>query len=233
MNTMDDGRRTKMDGHGRTRTDTDGVEVRSVAAELRAEAQEGAAPKLVGYAAVFGKRSVDMGGFREMIEQGFFDLAVHDDVRALWNHESAFVLGRTRSGTLEVGEDETGLRMSCMPPDTQWARDALETVRRGDVDQMSFGFSVRPGGEEWRQEADGSWLRILKAGGCDRLYEVSPVTFPAYTSTTLEVRSRLDALRAQAAAASDQIGEQEAGQVRTRARATLARRRLDILEREL
>lgn len=205
------------------------MEIRSMQAELRAEGAEGA-PRLRGYAAVFNRLSVDMGGWREMIEPGFFDLAVHDDVRALWNHETALVLGRTRSGTLVVREDETGLAMECIMPATQWARDALESVRRGDVDQMSFGFLVRPGGDEWRQEPSGDWVRILKRGGCDRLYEVSPVTFPAYTSTTLEVRSRLGALRAQAAAVSS---EQEAKPDGARARVRMARRRLAIVIKEM
>ena len=202
------------------------MEIRSMAAEVGSKD----ASKLAGYAAIFNRLSEDLGGFREIIEPGFFDLAVHDDVRALWNHDSGLVLGRSRAGTLSVTEDETGLAMECTPPATQWARDALESVRRGDVDQMSFGFSVRPGGDEWRQEATGDWVRILKRGGCDRLFEVSPVTFPAYTSTTLEVRSRLADLWAQAAAAKS--NEQTARPEYTRARAAMARRRLDIAEQE-
>src|SRR5690606_8513455 len=83
-----------------------------------------------------------------------------------------------------------GLRIQIDPPATQWAQDALVTMERGDVDQMSFAFTVRADGERWEQRSDGTIIRTLLAGGCAQLYDVSPVTYPAYPQTTVSVRSR-------------------------------------------
>lgn len=146
--------------------------------------------KIGGYAAIFGKPSEDLGGFIEVIEPGFFDPVLDDDVRALWNHDPNHVLGRTASGTLQIGVDETGLRYEVAPPDAQWARDAVESVRRGDVSQSSFGFLVDV--DAWEYNTSGLVLRRLIK--CKRLLDVSPVTFPAYAQTTAAVRSQASAL---------------------------------------
>jgi len=95
-------------------------------------------------------------------------------------------LGRSKAGTLALAEDGTGLRVEITPPNTQVGRDALESIQRGDVDQMSFGFTVPPGGEDWREEEDGMIVRALSRV---KLWEVSPVTFPAYPQTEVGVRS--------------------------------------------
>lgn len=147
--------------------------------------------KIKGYAAVFGKASEDLGGFIEVIEPGFFDPVLDDDVRALWNHDPNHVLGRTASGTLQIGVDETGLRYEVAPPDAQWARDAVESVRRGDVSQSSFGFLVDVDAWEYNQTSGLVLRRLIK---CRRLLDVSPVTFPAYAQTTAAVRSQASAL---------------------------------------
>ncbi|HLS33618.1 MAG TPA: HK97 family phage prohead protease [Brevibacterium sp.] len=156
------------------------------AAELRVQAEGEGPDRLVGYAALFGRRSELLyGSFVEVIAPGAFAGALEGaDVRCLWNHDSSHVLGRTRSGTLKVEEDELGLRIEATPPDTQWARDLMTSIERGDVDQMSFGFRVAR--DEWTEEGDLLIRTILEI---EELYEVSPVTFPAYPDTAVAVRS--------------------------------------------
>jgi len=160
--------------------------------EIRAKG--GAAPSLAGYAAVFDTYSAvfntgDDTGFRERIAKGAFSGALEkSDVRALWNHDPNFVLGRGKSGTLTVREDDKGLYMENTPPDTQWARDLMVTIERGDVDQMSFGFTIRR--HEWGK-VGGQWVRTLLE--VEELYDVSPVTYPAYPDTTVAMRSLLAA----------------------------------------
>ena len=130
--------------------------------------------------------------FRERIAAGAFDTAVkEDDVRALFNHDPNYVIGRTTAGTLALSQDAEGLRYEATPPDTQWARDLLVTVGRGDVNQSSFGFSVVR--EEWTRPENRAELplrTILEA----RLFDVSPVTYPAYEETSAEARSQAEAL---------------------------------------
>lgn len=165
--------------------------------ELRVEGDE--KPKIKGHAAVFNTLSEKMWNFREMIEPGFFKDCMQDDVRGLFNHDSNIVLGRTTSGTLSVEEDEIGLRIVIDPPDTTLVKDmVLEPMKRGDINQMSFGFSVKSkmdgdemDGDEWQRTGEDV-VRILKAGGCKRLYDVSPVTYPAYPETSVAVRSRFE-----------------------------------------
>jgi HK97 family phage prohead protease len=149
------------------------------------ERGEGFAPVLRGHAAVFNSLSEDLGGFREQIAPGAFASAiVEDDVRALFNHDPNYVLGRSKAGTLRMREDEQGLQVEIDPPNTAVARHILESIRRGDVSQMSFGFVVRQ--DSWQRTADGSHLRTLHSV---RLFDVSPVTYPAYAATDVAVRS--------------------------------------------
>jgi HK97 family phage prohead protease len=148
---------------------------------------EGEQVRLGGYASVFNTETVIAGLFREQIASGAFAEAVtQDDVRALFNHDPNFVIGRTVSGTLTLREDETGLAYDVVPPDTQWARDLMVSVGRGDISQSSFGFAVNE--DEWsRPERAGDLpLRTIRKA---KLYDVSPVTYPAYESTTTAVRS--------------------------------------------
>jgi uncharacterized protein len=151
--------------------------------EFRTEADK---PALSGYAAVFGSATEIAGLFREQIAPGAFRDAVgRDDVRALFNHDANFVLGRTTSGTLRLVEDDKGLRYDVDPPDTQWARDLMVSVQRGDVSQSSFAFEVTD--DEWEYGQRGEMpLRTIKQV---RLHDVSPVTYPAYATTTVSARS--------------------------------------------
>jgi HK97 family phage prohead protease len=159
----------------------DRIEVRDVG--------DGAPPVIDGHAAVFDQLSEDLGGFREIIKPGSFLLALAaSDVRALWNHNPDFVLGRQSSGTVTVVEDDRGLGTSINPPDTQLIRDMVLTpMRRGDVNQASFGFWIDK--DEWSTMPDGTLLRTIIA--FRELFDVSPVTFPAYPQTRLEARAVL------------------------------------------
>lgn len=180
------------------------------ALQLRAAApdsEEGSRPHIVGHAAVFNSLSEMLWGFREMIAPGAFkDAIVKSDVRALVNHEPSFVLGRKKNGTLKLWEDDRGLAIDIDPPETQWADDLLVSIGRGDIDQMSFGFTVAE--DNW-DEVDGETRRtILRV---DELFDVSPVTFPAYPETDTALRARfakqIEALKAPASK-RDLISEQ-------------------------
>ena len=131
-----------------------------------------------GYAAVFNSPSEPLP-FIERIAPGAFKRSIEarNDIKLLWNHDTGTVLGSTRAGTLKIYEDTRGLKVTAQLPNTTAGRDASELLRRGDVDSMSFGFSVPAGGDEW--SADGS-ERTLRSV---RLHEVSIVAFPAYSST--------------------------------------------------
>ena len=154
-------------------------ETRTVQCEIRmAEDSENT---LIGYAAKYNVWSSPLIGFRERIADGAFDRAIEEkqDVRALWNHDSNFILGRTKSGTLKLETDDIGLKVRISPPDTTWAKDLMSSIKRGDVNQMSFGFTVRDD-KWWQEENTGEPLRELRDVD---LFDVSPVTYPAYEQT--------------------------------------------------
>lgn len=148
----------------------------------RRAAGEAQQPVISGYAAVFNSLSVVMWGWREQIAPGAFANSMGDDIRALWNHDTGDVLGRTKAGTLTLAEDNTGLRCEILPPAS--AAAYVESIQRGDVDQMSFGFQALD--ETWDLDAEGMLIRTLTKV---KLYEVSPVTFAAYPATSVGVRS--------------------------------------------
>lgn len=145
---------------------------------------DGNGDKLVGYAAVFNKMSDDLGGFREVIKKGAFKNTIKEaDVRALVNHDSNYVLGRSKAGTLKLKEDREGLFMENVPPRTQWADDLMVSVSRGDLDQMSFGFRTISDKWETKNEQDIRTLEEVE------LLDVSVVTYPAYPDTSVALRS--------------------------------------------
>lgn len=160
-------------------------ERRIVVGELRAIASEGGGQKIAGHAAKFDLLSEDLGGFRERIAPGAFAKTIQSgDVRALWNHDANIVLGRNKSGTLRLSEDSAGLFYECDAPDTQLVRDmVLAPIARGDVNQCSFGFYTLS--DKWAK-IDGEWIRTLLEV---ELFDVSPVTYPAYPQTDVAVRS--------------------------------------------
>lgn len=187
--------------------------------ELRASEENGKR-QITGYAVVYGQMSVPIFDFREVIEPGTFSGSVDGDVRALWQHESASVLGRTKAGTLRLYDDDIGLRFELDLPETQIGRDAHTSILRGDVDGMSFGFSVLPDGSEWSEDAEGTLIRTVRNA---KLYEISPVTWPAYPAASVNVRNdeiygvipEIPAeLRAQDAG---DIGDEDGGDLRAQA----------------
>jgi HK97 family phage prohead protease len=164
-------------------------EYRFCAAEFRiADPKAGTSdlPVLDGYAAVFNKVAEIWPGYREKIAHGAFTrtLAEGADVRALVDHDPSRILGRNTAGTLTLEENNKGLKVRIAPANTTAGRDIVESVRRGDVTQMSFAFL--PIVEEFEEHKDGSYTRTLKDVD---LFDVSIVTYPAYPQTSIAVRS--------------------------------------------
>lgn len=169
------------------------IERRILCREVRVDTS-GDKPKIRGYAALFNTLSEDLGGFREQLQAGAFsDALTSSDVRALINHDANLVLGRNTSGTLTMREDASGLYIEVTPPETQAARDLVEVMKRGDVNQMSFAFTVGKEDQTWTRDGTGPWLRTIKR--VNRLYDVSVVTYPAYPQTTAAVRALEDVER--------------------------------------
>jgi len=160
--------------------------------EIR-EATEENATQITGYAAVFNEPSELIWGFREKIAPGAFDDVLKDDVRATFNHDSNYILGRSTRETLTLEQDKKGLRVEIDPPETAWVNDLLISMRRGDIDQMSFQFRVAEDGEEWLVSDEGEWLRTITK--FSELADVSVVAFPAYPQTTAEVRAKFEAIQ--------------------------------------
>lgn len=153
--------------------------------EIRAD---GESRQVSGYGAVFNSETVIGGAFREVILPGAFKRAVTGDVFSFFNHDQSKVLGRTKSGTLRLREDESGLRYDVDLPDTSAARDLQVSMDRGDVDGSSFMFDIPKGGDEW-DFGEGLPLRTIREA---ILYEVGPVTMPAYPDATAALRSMDD-----------------------------------------
>tara|TARA_R110000824_G_scaffold28928_3_gene96862 strand:+ start:695 stop:1324 length:630 start_codon:yes stop_codon:yes gene_type:complete len=169
-----------------TRINIDSVEIRTPDIALGADAES--VGTLVGHAAVFNKASARLGFFVETIRPGAFarSLKENPDVRALIDHDSGRVIGRTKSGTLRLNEDDSGLKVEIDLPDNTQGRDLAESVNRGDIDGMSFGFNVREDSWNYTDDKDEPDERTLI--DID-LFEVSAVTFPAYPDTDLAKRS--------------------------------------------
>lgn len=139
------------------------------------------------YPAVFNAFSEDLGGFREIITPGAFQSALKSsDVRALINHDSTLILGRAKSGTLTLQEDERGLKAVVKMPDTSYARDLKESIERGDIDQGSFGFTLEERGQKWDKDEEGRVIRTISE--VKELLDVSLVTYPAYPDTSVAKR---------------------------------------------
>jgi len=183
------------------------------------ESREDGTRRIVGHAAVFNQWSEDLGGFREQIAPGAFAEAITgDDVRALFNHDTNQVLGRNRSKTLTLLEDSRGLMSEIILPDTQLARDLEALMKRGDINQMSFAFSIDQDGQTWKKVGEGPWERTITK--VSRLYDVSVVTFPAYPQTDAAVR----AMRAlEDAAAHDMLGISQQHDIAARVQAARLR----------
>jgi len=187
--------------------------------ELRISPGDGGKSVMTGYAAKYNKWSEDLGGFFERIKEGAFDEALKDcDVRALKNHDKNLLLGRTASKTLRLESNTVGLKFELDIPDTTTGRDTAEEIKRGDISGCSFAFRV--GSDEWKNLEDGRVERTVTK--IERLYDIGPVTYPAYHDTTVAVRS-LDQFRQTASekAAEDEQTEKETKEQKRK-------RRLDI-----
>lgn len=174
--------------------DLEDVEIRS--------AEDDGHPIIDGYAIRYSRWSQDLGGFRERIMPGACARTIAEaDIRALFNHDPNYVLGRNRSATLELTEDAKGLRNVIHAPTTDLIRDlVIEPMRRKDITQQSFAFRIpermsdsKEPAQVWRApddpeivKKDGLWERDIFEV---RLYDVSIVTYPAYTDATAKVRS--------------------------------------------
>lgn len=145
-------------------------------------------PVIVGHAAVFNDLSGNLGGFRERIDRGAFRKVLRDDpdVFCLLNHDPNLILGRTHAGNLTLKEDGTGLAYEVEPTDTDVAERVMKWIGSGEITQSSFAFRV----------ADDSWDEDEETGGLIRtihefsaLFDVSPVTYPAYPTADVGLRS--------------------------------------------
>jgi HK97 family phage prohead protease len=191
-----------------------GVEERAIAgASLRAESQ-GDEMALTGYAASFNVLSQDLGGFREMLAPRCFaqSLASNPDVKCLLNHDPNYVLGRTKSGTLALAEDDRGLRFRCqLDKNSQMHRDLYAAIKRGDLDQCSFAFKVPDGGDDWSEAEENGVPFVKRTVRNLTLMDVSAVTYPAYNApgaTTVAARQLGLKTDAQRRARVAEIGEQ-------------------------
>lgn len=167
------------------------VESRTEVIEQNGEKREVAKTWIVGYAAKFNTNSLDLGDFVEQIDPRAFALVAERrgrrkslETRALFNHDPNHVLGRYPD-TLRLRVDEEGLRYEVLLPESR--QDILELIQRGDIRGSSFSFTVAEDGEEWSVEEGRSVRRITKIA---ELYDVGPVTYPAYPDTHVEVAKR-------------------------------------------
>jgi HK97 family phage prohead protease len=170
------------------------IERRVITSAFKVETRADAPSKISGHAAKFDVLSEDLGGFRERIAPGSFAKTIQSaDVRALFNHDANFVLGRNKAGTLRLSEDSAGLAIEIDAPTTALINDlVLAPMQRGDINQMSFGFRTLQ--DKWAK-LDGEWVRTLLEV---ELFDVSPVTYPAYPQTDVAVRSLEEAIKAAA-----------------------------------
>jgi HK97 family phage prohead protease len=168
--------------------------------DLRVEGGDSGA-HIRGYAAVFNSLSEPLGLWgppvREKIRPGAFSKTLREaDIRALWNHDPSYVLGRNKAATLSLAEDARGLAVDVTPPETQWARDLAVSMRRGDVNQMSFGFQVVR--DEWEKGHDAVGAENVTRTLVEvKLFDVSVVTFPAYPTTSAGMRDIWSAMAAE------------------------------------
>lgn len=159
--------------------------------ELRASDDNSDKRYVVGYALRFNSESENLGGFVEKIEPNALEGADMSDVRALFNHDPSQVLGRSKANTLKLSIDEFGLRYEIDMPDTTFARDLMNSMERGDIDQSSFAFMIdyENDGDSWEYD-DSRDLYLRTIHKFRSISDVSIVTYPAYTATESIVAQR-------------------------------------------
>lgn len=163
----------------------DSLEIRFVSGNLRADSTKS---KLAGFAILYDSPSQDLGGFVEQVKPGALkrSLSNPDNIKAYVEHDPHKLLARVGSGTLELREQDKGIYFELSLPDVSYARDLGVLVERGDIGGVSFGFRVNPGGEVWEMRG-GQLMRDLTDIS---LHEISIVSDPAYTDTTVAIRSK-------------------------------------------
>jgi HK97 family phage prohead protease len=148
--------------------------------------------KIGGYAARYNTLSSNLGGFRERILPGAFDkvLDTDPDVLCLFNHNQNFVLGRTSADTLSVRSTSKGLAFDCNMPETSYARDLSESMKRGDIKACSFAFELDDDDQEFGEEdTDQGRMLVRNIRNFKALHDVSVVTSPAYPGTSVDARN--------------------------------------------
>lgn len=160
-------------------------QLRTISSEFNTR-DDGGNLSIEGYFAVFGSVYEIGPGMSESIAPEAFDKTLSGDIRALINHDTTLVLGRTKAGTLNLRTDNRGLwgHIDVNPNDSD-AMNLYERVKRGDVDQCSFGFDIIDEETEFREDGSVHWT-IKEV----ELYEVSPCTFPAYEETSIAARAK-------------------------------------------
>jgi uncharacterized protein len=170
------------------------IERRTIATEVRASKGDNGELFISGYASVFNTESHDLGGFREVVAPGAFTRSIKEkrDVKALFNHDANYVLGRSKNGTLTLAQDEKGLQYRCqLNSAMQSHRDLHASIERGDIDECSFAFSVGRDGQVWSERSmEGGSVQVVRTLVDVDLFDVSAVCYPAYPGT--EVGARTD-----------------------------------------
>ncbi len=163
-------------------------DVKNLRVESRANGEGVPDTKVIkGEAIVFNQRSLDLGGFKEVILPDSADKSLLDrNQKSYWNHNNDYVLGSVRAQTLSLKKTSTGIDFEIIPPNVQWARDFTESIARGDVDQMSFGFRALK--DNWYIDHDTD--EVIREVVIMDLREVSPVANPAYPQTSVSMRDR-------------------------------------------
>jgi uncharacterized protein len=160
--------------------------VAPVTVETRADGDADKPAVIEGYAAMYNQRT-DLGWYEEEILPGAFDDVLMDDVRCLFNHSPNYVLARSNKGqgTLSLSLDSTGLKYRYETPNRSYALDLADAIEKGDVSQSSFAFRTKE--TIWVERQDEKSLRQIKS--LETLFDVAPVTYPAYADTTVAKRS--------------------------------------------
>ena len=162
------------------------MEKRLYTIETRVETREDNKEVVVGYGSIFNSRSENLGGFYEYISPDAItnDTIINSDVRALINHDANLILARSTKGegNLKLNVDETGLRYEFAIPETSYGKDLAINMKNGNITQSSFAFTIADGGDTWSTDKEGRDIRTINK--IDRLYDISAVTFPAYSNAS-------------------------------------------------
>jgi hypothetical protein len=199
-------------------------ETRTIQSDIEIRKADDGSETITGYAIVFNRDSQDLGGFIERIEPEAMSGADVSDVVALFNHDPNIVLGRIPE-TLSLTVDAHGVRYDIKPPNTSAASDVKESIRRRDVRGSSFAFTVKQGGDRWQKPKVKGEPYTRTITQFDRIFDVSPVTYPAYRDTDTTVAKRELGME------RDRLEREESDQLEREQ--NLAKTRLDIYYKKM